>query len=154
MVEVPAMHEGIQMSSVTSLQGRGGHFEGDKEADAALVYEGMALMPKLDPIYQRGANAQLGLFATLYPEPGSTAPVSLRAELRLDGQKVGDLPTVLPEPEANGEFRWAAHMGTSALPVGHWQLVLVAQQGSSTATGEASFEIVEQISAPPVRIGW
>ena len=154
VLEVPTAHEGIQISSVTSLQGRSAFFEGDAEADAALVYEGIALMPKLDPVYERGADARLRLFATLYPDPRSAAPVSLRAELLLDGRKVADLPTVLPKPEPNGEIRWAANMTTRALPLGRWQLSLVAQQGSTTASGQASFEVVELLDRPTIRLGY
>ena len=155
-LEVPAADEGIRISSVTSLQDRSGYFEGDGEADLALVYEGIALMPKLDPVYERGADAHLRLFATLYPDSRSAAPVSLHAELLLDGRKVADLPTALPKPEPNGEVRWAAHMATRELPVGRWQLALVAQQGGTTASGQASFEVVELLDRPdqPLRLGY
>ncbi len=151
-LSVPAEHEGIQLSSVTALQARGAFFEGDAQADAALVYEGVALMPKLEPVYERGAEARLGLFATLYPDPRNSAPVALSAELLLDGKKIAELPTVLPKPEASGEIRWAANMGTRNLPIGRWQLVLVAQQGATTARGQADFQVVEHLDAPLVRV--
>jgi hypothetical protein len=66
------------------------------------------------------------------------------------------LPTALPKPEPNGEIRWAAHMATRDLPVGRWQLALVAQQGGTTASGRASFEVVELLDRPdqPLRLGF
>ncbi len=152
-LEVAAARDGIQMSSVTALQGRGPFYESDGDPDDALVYEGVSLMPKLDPTYEQGADARLGLFATLYPDPRLADPVSVRAELRLDGRKVADLPTVLPKPEPNGEIRWAANMGTRALPLGLWQLVLVATQGGTSVSDQASFAIVPLLDAPAVRIG-
>ncbi len=84
-LDVPVAREGLEISSVTLLQPRGGFFITEERADDALVFGGVALMPKLAVALEQGAENHVRFFVILYPDAPAlshhlrTRPAAARA---------------------------------------------------------------------------
>jgi hypothetical protein len=139
------------MSSVVLLQPRGFFFMRDEEKDDPLVYQGTALMPRLQTLVHPNVAGGVRFFVALYPAAGRSGPVTLAAEVFRDGTKVGEASVPLPAPEPSGEIRYVGALVTRSFPPGSYALRLLARQAGAEASSEAPFALSAD-ALLPVRV--
>jgi len=132
------------------------------EADQVLAYEGEALSPMLDPVFQAGEQFKLQLYLILYPDIHSAQP-SMNLELVRDGHVVVRMPmqfkTELLHPEMEGQsgmagtgygilggqaraFPYLADVNGAKLSAGNYEAIVSIRQGKFVITREAPFRVL------------
>ncbi|MGA2274012.1 MAG: hypothetical protein ABSH00_10690 [Bryobacteraceae bacterium] len=136
------------------------------EADQALSYEGAALFPVLDPVFQAGDEARLMLYLTLYPDVHGAQP-EMSLELAREGHVVFRMPmqfeskTLDPSmadarTQSKGaalsgglarEFPYLADIKGAKLSAGNYQAIVTIRQGKSVITRNVPFRVLGEAPA-------
>ena len=101
----------------------------DGVANDPLVYQGLRLVPLLDPVLSEGERPSAYFF--VYPDRAGMEPPKLRVELLADGRLVAKKEGDLPMPDPSGTI--PMHLETAASP-GNWELRITAMQGADAVT--------------------
>jgi hypothetical protein len=150
--EAPRTTGGLSMSSVTLLQPRGAVSLREDPSDDPLFLDGAPLMPTLNLVLPVGAPAQARFFVTLYPDPRSKEPVSLRLEVYRSGTAVGGVDIPIPAADPNGEIRYVGVVPTRSFLEAPYALRLVARQGDVVVVEEASLTMTTHQEEPRLRV--
>jgi hypothetical protein len=144
------------------------------EADQGFSYEGKALAPVLNPVFQSGQEINLELYLVLYPDIHGASP-QMSLEITRDGQVVVRMPLLfrsqILDPsrdaktsEAPGktiaiygaqtrEFPYLADIKGSQLAAGSYDAIVTIRQGKSVITRNVPFRVLgdtpEAAPAPP-----
>jgi len=139
------------------------------EADEVLAYEGEALSPMLDPVFQAGEEFKLQLYLILYPDIHGSQP-DMSLEIAREGHVVIRMPmqfkTKLLEPALEGKantmgisaapmmgglaraFPYLADVNGSKLSAGDYDAIVTIRQGKSVITRNAPFRVVGEGREP------
>jgi hypothetical protein len=148
--EAPAVGGGLRMSSVTLLQLSTALLVRREGDDDPLFFGDAPLMPTFGLVLPVETDATVRFFVTLYPDPKATEPPSLKLEVLRDGSPVGAIPIPLPLPDAHGRISYVGDMPTRTFRVARYTLRLVARQGASEVTEEASVTIAPRAPSTPL----
>ena len=138
------------------------------EADQGFSYEGRALAPVLNPIFQGGQKINLELYLVLYPDIHG-APPQMSLEIARDGQVVVRMPLVFKsqilDPSREGkaseapgkaiaiygaqarEFPYLTDIKGSKLAAGNYDAIVTIRQGKSVITRDVPFRVVGERGA-------
>ena len=153
-------------------------FEGtaDKfEADQGFSYEGEALAPVLNPVFQGGEEINLELYLVLYPDIHG-APPQMSLEIVREGHVVIRLPMLFKsqilDPSREGkaseiagkstaiygaqarEFPYLADIKGTKLAAGNYGAIVTIRQGKSVITRSVPFRVLgDSPAAAPAASG-
>lgn len=141
-VEVPKVDATALRASSLALIGRAEKVpEKDRRKDNPLLVNDALVYPNLgEPISK--ASKELGFFVTLYPAKGST-PIEAVLDLLGNGKVLAQLPLPLAAPDATGRIQQTGRLPIDQLPVGTYELQVLAKQGTAQVTRTVTFRIVE-----------
>ena len=125
------------------------------EADQVLAYEGEALSPVLEPVYQAGENFQLQLYLILYPDIHGAQP-DMSLELSREGHVVFRMPMQFQTKIINQSlegygpmigsqaraFPYLANVNGSKLSAGNYDAIVTIRQGKNVITRNAPFRVL------------
>jgi hypothetical protein len=135
------------------------------EADQVLSYEGEALSPVLDPVFQAGQEFKLQLYVILYPDIHGAQP-DMSLELAREGHVVVRMPmqfsTKILDPTRDGKanqsgglassggviggqshaFPYLADVNGTKLAAGNYEAIVTIRQGKSVITRNAPFRVL------------
>jgi hypothetical protein len=133
------------------------------EADQGFSYEGRALAPVLNPVFQGGQEINLELYLVLYPDIHG-APPQMSLEITRDGQVVVRMPLVFKnqilDPSRDGkvseapgkaiaiygaqarEFPYLTEIKGSKLAAGNYDAIVTIRQGKSVITRNVPFRVL------------
>jgi hypothetical protein len=125
------------------------------EADQVFAYEGEALSPVLDPVFQAGQDFKLQLYFILYPDIHG-APPQMSLDLAREGHVVVRMQmqfsSKLIDPSREGygpmigsqarSFPYLADVNGSKLAAGDYDAIVTIRQGKSVITRNAPFRVV------------
>ena len=138
------------------------------EADSVFSYDGEALCPNLNPVFQAEEPINLQLYFVLYPDTYGQQP-DLSVELRRDGKVVGRMPIQFKnqifDQSRDGktgtiggkgsaivggkahEFPYLANIKGARLGPGNYEAVVTIRQGRSVITRNVSFRVTGEASS-------
>ncbi len=137
------------------------------EADQVLSYEGEALSPVLDPVYQANHPVDMQIYVRLYPDLQGP-PLDLQMEVLNEGRVVahmalpfkGALSNSAREGPSSGatgtssivggqakEFPYLVNMKGAKFPAGNYQGIISIRQGKSVVRRLIAFKVVGNGSA-------
>ncbi len=133
------------------------------EADSVFSYDGEALCPNLNPVFQADEPVNLQLYFVLYPDTYGSQP-DLSVELLRDGKVVGRVPIQFKnqvfDQSKDGksssisgkgssivggkthEFPYLANIKGARLGPGNYEAVVSIRQGRSVITRNVAFRVV------------
>jgi VWFA-related protein len=103
--------------------------------------EGIRLVPNLDAQVQKSTNANLSLFAIVYPAAGAEAPTAT-LEFWRDGKAVGRAQPELSAADKEGHRHCVAVLPTAAFAPGNYEVRLRVAQGPATVEERAALVLV------------
>ncbi|MGB7758413.1 MAG: hypothetical protein WBL61_01210, partial [Bryobacteraceae bacterium] len=138
------------------------------EADQVLAYEGEALSPVLDPVFQAGEEFNLQLYLILYPDIHGAQP-DMSLELAREGHVVVRMPMqfktkilnsnlegkantlgINAAPMTGGQsraFPYLANVNGSKLSAGDYEAIVTIRQGKSVIIRNAPFRVLGERGA-------
>ena len=140
------------------------------EADQVFSYEGEALSPVLDPVFQAGEDFKLQLYLILYPDIHGAQP-DMSLELAREGHVVVRMPmqfkTRILDPTRDGKanqsgglassggviggqshaFPYLADVNGTKLSAGNYEAIVTIRQGKAVITRNVSFRVVGERGA-------
>ena len=138
------------------------------EADQVFSYEGEALSPVLDPVFQAGEEFNLQLYLVLYPDIHGAQP-DMSLELAREGHVVVRVPmqfkTKILDPSSEGkssevagkgtaiygaqahQFPYLADLKGAKLSAGNYEAIVTIRQGKAVITRNVSFRVVGERGA-------
>lgn len=146
-LSVPAPRAGLRMSSLVFLQHFPAQLALEPVAGDPLVHKGVPVFPALALTLPYQTDAQARFYVLVFPDPADGAPVSLELHVLREDQLVGTVPIRLP-PAEDGRIAFVGNLPTRTFREAPYRLRLVARQGESTATEEATLVISADAKAP------
>jgi len=130
------------------------------EADQVFAYEGEALSPLLDPVFQAGEEFKLQLYFILYPDIRGAQP-QLSLDLVREGHAVVRMQmqfnSKLIDPTREGygpmigtqahSFPYLADVNGSKLAAGDYDAIVTIRQGKNVITRNAPFRVLGERGA-------
>jgi hypothetical protein len=130
----------LRMSSVVFLQQVPISLVQPSPEEDPFVHDGVPLSPALALTLPFQAEAAARFFVNLYPDPGDPSPVALELQVLRDDQTVGRVPITLPPPK-NGRIAFVGQVPTRTFRVSPYVLRLIARQGESVVSEDATLRI-------------
>ncbi|MGA2038827.1 MAG: hypothetical protein ABSH42_06080 [Bryobacteraceae bacterium] len=134
------------------------------EADQVFAYEGEALSPVLDPVFQAGEQFDLQLYLILYPDIHGAQP-DMNLELSREGHVVIRMPMQFKTAILNTDqdatsktgsaltgghahaFPYLADVKGAKLAAGNYDAIVTIRQGKSVITRDVPFRVVGERGA-------
>jgi VWFA-related protein len=142
-VEVPALEHGkLRLSSLVLVNRADQVAESERSTGNPLHYGETILYPSLGAPFRRSGPGGLGFYFRAYglaPNGRSSATF----EIRRGSQVLGTTNTPLPAADATGRAQHAGTFPITSLPPGAYTLKVSVSDGGSTATREATFDVVD-----------
>ncbi len=132
--------QGVGISSLTVMHSYTPNAKG-LDSSEPFQFQGGRVTPTLDDGIQKGANAMLRLFFTVYQDPSISAPPTVEVQFLQGGKVLANVPMQLPAADSNGRIPYLMTIPAAAIPPGDYQIRATARQGntSSTTTAEVRF---------------
>lgn len=138
-IEVPraTMHD-LRMSSLVLI----GRMERVTEGkDSNPLYAGDVLIyPSGGEPFSRSGDKQLGLFYTIYPAAGFSAPQAT-IEIQRNGRMLTSAPVTLGERDAQGRIQQVTRIPLAPLTPGTYELRVQVHDGKASLTRSAFFQV-------------
>ncbi len=137
----------LMLGSVTLVRSAAA-VAGESPLDDPLRVGGVRLVPAASARF--AAGAELPVLVPVYPAEGAE-PVRLTVELWSQGRLVTRTAPLLPPLGSDGRISWLGGIPLSSLAPGHYDILVIARQGSSQVEDRARFELVARVTAGPPR---
>jgi len=140
-LEVPGDLQGVRISDLSVIR------TVDQAVDAVDIVEdpfrtgAMRVVPNLDLLISKAANAQLSAYVTIYPD-ASTRMASVTFEFTRNGALIGRSTAELPPPDETGRIKYVASFPTETFAPGSYELRAVATQGTTSAESRTLFTLI------------
>ncbi len=148
-----SMRASAQRSAITVAAPGNGIAAGDitlvRQTEAEMIpadledpfhLDGNRIVPRLDPVFKRGADPALTFYAVVVAAPGEDKPEAI-VELVKDGTALRKSAIALPAPDHRGRIRYIASLPLGPLGIGAYELKITATQGDSAAESRVAFVI-------------
>jgi VWFA-related protein len=110
------------------------------ETDPLRCAEGI-VVPDLSGRVSKAAGPKVSLFFDLHADPNSTAPPTMSAELRRDGDLIGTMPLKAPADSQRKTIPYLTTLGVASLKPGEYEMTVILRQGGQTLSKAVRFTL-------------
>jgi hypothetical protein len=138
--EAPALPRGLHTSSVIVLAAGGALLTQETAADNPLRYGDRQLVPAFRRQFVAGGDEVLPFYVIVFPDASRSEPAQASVELYRGGSLVAQGPITLPA--GPGPLPYLGSFPIGKLPVGTYEMRIVARQGQALFEQDATFDVV------------
>ena len=130
--DVAPKAKGVGISSLTVMHSYTPNAKG-LDPDEPFQFQGGSVTPTLDAGIQKGANAMLRLFFTVYQDASISARPTVEVQFVQGGKVLANVPMELPAADASGRIPYLMTIPAAAIPPGDYQIRATARQGNTAS---------------------
>ena len=130
--DVAPKAKGVGISSLTVMHSYTPNAKG-LAPDEPFQFQGGSVTPTLDAGIQKGANAMLRLFFTVYQDASISARPTVEVQFVQGGKVLANVPMELPAADASGRIPYLMTIPAAAIPPGDYQIRATARQGNTAS---------------------
>jgi hypothetical protein len=104
------------------------------DASDPFQYQGGSVTPTMELTVNKGPNAVLRLFFTVYPDSSIPAAPGVDIEFLQDGKALTKVPMQLPAADSQRRIPYLMTVPAESIPTGNYEVRATATQGAATSS--------------------